>query len=214
MITTHWCRTWYRKMSDAGLIVVTAAGNENKADCGGVRPGCDVKKAGSGINVGGVTRSLSRWPSSNSGDCISLWAPGQDIRVASQREPCTGWFSCWVLFGSDGYLTRSETSLSAPMTAGMVAYEMSRSEFKFAGGACEGLCGLFRQDWAQRTRHIRRTRAEQQGVRGYLRGPLRPRVLPQGVIRQEGRWTRTWAMGMETEMEMANGEWIRVVGTA
>jgi subtilisin family serine protease len=96
------------EIANEGLIIVAGSGNNGHNRCT-FNPGATVHRKELGMNIGAVKGGdLSKASFSNFGDCVSLWAPGQDVRVASLTEPSKGWF--FGLFGSDGFTTMSGTS--------------------------------------------------------------------------------------------------------
>lgn len=89
--------------TDAGFIVVTAAGNNGGNACS-YSPG----RAPSAINVGAVDISRTIANYSNRGTCIDLFAPGSGITSAA-------------LGNNNETVARSGTSMASPIVAGVVA---------------------------------------------------------------------------------------------
>ncbi|KAI3661954.1 hypothetical protein MP638_005995 [Amoeboaphelidium occidentale] len=94
-----------------GVVVVAAAGNEGD-------DACDVSPAsqGSVITVGSVNKRNDVSTFSNTGRCVDVFAPGEDINAAwisQSSSPCDKSISS----------TRNErgTSFAAPLVAGVVA---------------------------------------------------------------------------------------------
>lgn len=92
-----------RAMIADGLIVVAAAGNQNRDACN-YSPSSET----SAIIVGATDRSEMRASYSNYGTCIDLFAPGSDL--------VGGWIGA-----PDTYRSSSGTSNAAPIVSGIVA---------------------------------------------------------------------------------------------
>ena len=86
-----------------GLIVVGAAGNQNRDACL-YSPASEP----SVISVGGIDRAALRASYSNYGSCVDIFAPGSDLVGA--------WFG-----STDVYRSSSGTSNAAPIVSGIVA---------------------------------------------------------------------------------------------
>ena len=86
-----------------GLIVVGAAGNQNRDACL-YSPASEP----SVISVGGIDRAALRASYSNYGSCVDIFAPGSDLVGA--------WFG-----STDIYRSSSGTSNAAPIVSGIVA---------------------------------------------------------------------------------------------
>ena len=86
-----------------GLIVVGAAGNQNRDACF-YSPASEP----SVISVGGIDRAALRASYSNYGSCVDIFAPGSDLVGA--------WFG-----STDIYRSSSGTSNAAPIVSGIVA---------------------------------------------------------------------------------------------
>ena len=86
-----------------GLIVVGAAGNQNRDACL-YSPASEP----SVISVGGIDRAALRASYSNYGSCVDIFAPGSDLVGA--------WFG-----STDIYRSSSGTSNAAPILSGIVA---------------------------------------------------------------------------------------------
>lgn len=92
-----------RRLISDGVIVVAAAGNQNRDACS-YSPASET----SAIVVGAIDRSASRASYSNHGPCVDLFAPGSDV--------VAGWI------GSPSvYRSSSGTSNAAPLVSGIVA---------------------------------------------------------------------------------------------
>ncbi|WP_299058335.1 S8 family peptidase [uncultured Nocardioides sp.] len=92
-----------QRMTDAGVTVVVAAGNEDADACTS-----SPARASSAITVAASTRTDSRASFSNWGSCVDVFAPGQDIT------------STWK--DSDTSTnTISGTSMASPHVAGVAA---------------------------------------------------------------------------------------------
>jgi subtilisin family serine protease len=86
-----------------GLIVVGAAGNQNRDACL-YSPASEP----SVISIGGIDRAALRASYSNYGSCVDIFAPGSDLVGA--------WFG-----STDIYRSSSGTSNAAPIVSGIVA---------------------------------------------------------------------------------------------
>ncbi|KAJ6458360.1 peptidase S8/S53 domain-containing protein [Mycena vitilis] len=85
----------------AGMHVVTGAGNDDE-------DACDTHQAIEPVVVGAIDINDRKGTFSNFGQCVDVWAPGEDIIVADSAS-------------SDGYLIKTGTSLAAPLVSGMIA---------------------------------------------------------------------------------------------
>lgn len=102
---------------ESGVLFAVAAGNDNKN-------ACDYSPAGaeSAITVGATNRRDTRSYFSNYGECVDIFAPGQDITAA------------WI-GGTDEVKTISGTSMASPHVAGVLAllvaeHDLSPSDLK------------------------------------------------------------------------------------
>jgi len=96
-----------RSMIASGISVVVAAGNSSKNACFG-----SPARVASAITVAATGRADVQSPFSNYGNCVDVFAPGQDIR------------SSW-LFG--GYRSLDGTSMAAPHVAGVAALALEEN---------------------------------------------------------------------------------------
>jgi len=92
-----------RKLIADGIIVVGAAGNQNRDACL-YSPASEPSM----ISVGATDRSELRASYSNFGSCIDIFAPGSDL--------VGGWVG-----PSNTYRSSSGTSNAAPIVSGVVA---------------------------------------------------------------------------------------------
>eukprot|EP00741_Cyanophora_paradoxa_P016704 tig00020938_g16133.t1 len=91
------------RATDAGILVVVAAGNENTDACAG-----SPARAPPAVTVGATTSSNWRASYSNFGECVDIFAPGSAVP------------STWI--GSPGATnTISGTSMATPLVAGVAA---------------------------------------------------------------------------------------------
>ena len=95
-------------LADEGFIFVVAAGNDNKKDgaCNSTPQYLSPKEKV--IVVGAVDDSGKKAFFSNWGKCVDLYAPGNEIEVASKNLPGSGGFLGF--FAGTGYTTMSGTS--------------------------------------------------------------------------------------------------------
>ncbi|MBU6228043.1 MAG: S8 family peptidase, partial [Acidobacteria bacterium] len=92
-----------RRLIADGLIVVAAAGNQNRDACS-----YSPASESSAIVVGATDRAELRAWYSNYGSCVDLFAPGSDV--------VAGWFGA-----PNTYRSSSGTSNAAPIVSGIVA---------------------------------------------------------------------------------------------
>jgi subtilisin family serine protease len=88
----------------AGVIPVVAAGNDSNANA------CNYSPAGAAqaITVGAMNKDDTRASFSNSGNCVNVFSPGQNIH--------SSWYT-----STTTYNTISGTSMATPLTAGAIA---------------------------------------------------------------------------------------------
>ncbi len=97
------------RMTNAGVSVSVAAGNENQNACN-VSPA----RAPSAITVGSTTNTDARSSFSNFGSCVDVFAPGSNITSA--------WYT-----STSATNTISGTSMASPHTAGVAALYLQGS---------------------------------------------------------------------------------------
>lgn len=96
----------------AGIHTVVAAGN-NGANACDVSPAASGGTHGPAITVGAIGIDATRADFSNSGECVDVYAPGENI------------ISAWI-GGNDMVNSLSGTSMATPHVTGIIAYAMVR----------------------------------------------------------------------------------------
>ncbi|KAJ7456835.1 peptidase S8/S53 domain-containing protein [Mycena galericulata] len=92
---------------EAGMHVVVAAGNDNQDRCS------QLSYTGATV-VGAINIKNQKSDFSNFGQCVDVFAPGEDIIVADAKQPA-------------GYIIKSGSSIAAPMVSGMIATIIGQS---------------------------------------------------------------------------------------
>jgi serine protease len=108
-----------QRMVNAGVVLVTASGNDNSDACG-FTPG----NAPGTINVASTAQGDSRSSFSNYGSCIDIFAPGSNIT------------STWYNGGTN---TISGTSMAAPHVAGVAALYLADNPNSSPSGVLSAL---------------------------------------------------------------------------
>jgi serine protease len=104
-LTSEAVNTAVENVVAAGIVVVVAAGNDDRDACGRSPAG-----AQSVITVAATTRTDARAGFSNWGSCVDLFAPGESIISAAMNG---------------GYQSMSGTSMASPHVAGVAALTLS-----------------------------------------------------------------------------------------
>jgi subtilisin family serine protease len=107
----------------SGVTYVIAAVNGNGADACGWSPG----KVSTAITVGAVNPATdTRWPGSNIGQCLDLFAPGHEILSAKPDNVL--YSGCTQISSTSGSMTQkcSGTSIAAAHVTGVAARILSR----------------------------------------------------------------------------------------
>ncbi|WP_229075297.1 fibronectin type III domain-containing protein [Actinoplanes sp. DH11] len=99
---------------DAGFVVVTAAGNDGLkgVDACDRSPSRSSRTNAGVITVGATDRYDRRADFSNAGPCVTIWAPGEQIRILSSS--------------GEGVTQDEGTSLAAPQVAGAAALVLAK----------------------------------------------------------------------------------------
>lgn len=104
----------------AGIHTVVAAGN-NGGDACDVSPAASGGTQGPAITVGAIGIDATRAEFSNSGRCVDIYAPGEQI------------ISSWI-GGPDMVNSLSGTSMATPHVTGIIAYAMANSTLAHSPG--------------------------------------------------------------------------------
>lgn len=99
-----------RDMIDAGIVVVVAAGNFADDACNYMPANLDdvITVAALQLDTVRGVSYASPWASSNTGSCVTIWAPGAYVTSASSESPTAS-------------AVYSGTSQATPMVSGLVA---------------------------------------------------------------------------------------------
>lgn len=117
-----------QKLIADGLIVVAAAGNQNRDACL-YSPGSEP----TAITVGAIDMSNSRAFYSNFGTCVDIFAPGSDV--------VGGWVGL-----PNTYRSSSGTSNAAPIVSGIVALMLEQNPYLTQAQAEEQLKNIATRD--------------------------------------------------------------------
>jgi hypothetical protein len=122
-------------LTDMGVPVVASANNQHGTACDTSPAILSIRAGGHVITVGGLSKnSDTAWVNrdladatdrgSNFGRCVDIWAPAEDITVATMTNSSNGF----------AYRTAavSGTSFSAPIVAGIIARLMSENHTLYA----------------------------------------------------------------------------------
>ena len=113
-----------KRVSDQGVPIVVAAGNEDTNACL-----TSPASESSAISVGATTRDDRLAKFSNYGSCVDILAPGEFIFGACTDCDGTQCFIDCPDVQSSGYVNQSGTSFSAPLVAAVIAsYQTSNTE--------------------------------------------------------------------------------------
>jgi hypothetical protein len=121
-------------LTDMGVPVVVSANNQHGTACDTAPAILSIRAGGHVITVGGLSKNGdTAWvnrvdgtpdPGSNFGRCVDIWAPAEDIPLATMMN------------SSNGFAYRSGdasgTSFSAPIVAGIIARLMSENSTLYA----------------------------------------------------------------------------------
>lgn len=99
--------------SESGISFVHAAGNSDADACNASPTSVHA------ISIAASTPNDARWPNSNTGSCVDIFAPGEDIESAAHDS-------------TTGAAVASGTSMSAPFVAGKVALFLHEHQFTSA----------------------------------------------------------------------------------
>ena len=106
----------------AGIHVVVAAGNEGKDACSS-SPASSGGTQGPAIAVGSIGITSQRSSFSNYGDCVDIYAPGENVISAWPPLPAGG----GMREALNMVNALSGTSMATPHVTGIVAYAMGNS---------------------------------------------------------------------------------------
>jgi len=102
-------------LQSSGIVVIAAAGNFAEDACTYAPANLQnvITVAATQLNNASGTEILEPWPSTNYGECVTIWAPGADVESASSND-------------STSSLTLSGTSQAAPFVTGLAAQYLQR----------------------------------------------------------------------------------------
>ena len=103
-----------RTASEAGIHIALSAGNKQMDVC--QASPARASTLSDAVTVGAINVKNQRWENSNFGDCVTVYAPGENIITLGHRGP------------QDFIVGASGTSLSTPHVAGLMAVFLGQKQ--------------------------------------------------------------------------------------